>query len=176
MIMESRASSATCGKPRFGLHYHLVRVKPRFIRGSCEGDDMSEKDDIIISSIILHYPDVQAIYLFGTYNTNDERPNSDVDIALLLAPKQAKTVGFLALSDLQFELEDSLKKEIDLINLRRVPTVLQKEVIAADRRIYYADEYAADEFEMLTISYYQKLNEERAEIIEDALAIGRFIV
>ncbi len=32
--MESRACSATCGKPRFGLHYHLVRVKPRFIRGS----------------------------------------------------------------------------------------------------------------------------------------------
>ncbi|MEA3396520.1 MAG: nucleotidyltransferase domain-containing protein, partial [Chloroflexota bacterium] len=71
---------------------------------------------------------------------------------------------------------DLLKKKVDLINLRRVPTVLQKEVIAADRRIYHADEYAADEFEMLTLSYYQKLNEERAEIIEDALATGRFIV
>ncbi|MCD6344548.1 MAG: hypothetical protein J7M17_02930, partial [Anaerolineae bacterium] len=60
--------------------------------------------------------------------------------------------------------------------------VLQKEVIAADRRIYPAisewpaDEYAADEFEMLTLSYYQELNEERADIIEDALATGRFIV
>jgi len=29
---------------------------------------------------------------------------------------------------------------------------------------------------MLTLSYYQKLNEERAEIIGDALATGRFIV
>ena len=141
---------------------------------------MSEKDDII--RIILHYPDVQAVYLFGTYGTADERPDSDIDIAILLAPQQAKATGSLASSDLRFELEDLLKKKVDLINLRRVPTVLQKEVIAADRRIYpavseeCADEYAADEFEMLTLSYYQKLNEERADIIEDALASGRFIV
>jgi len=52
--------------------------------------------------------------------------------------------------------------------------VLQKEVIAADLRIYTGDEYAADEFEMLTLSRYQKLNEERAEIVEEALAGGRF--
>ncbi|MCJ7737770.1 MAG: nucleotidyltransferase domain-containing protein [Anaerolineae bacterium] len=135
---------------------------------------MSEEDDII--RVILCYPDVQAVYLFGTYDTEDERPDSDADIAVLLAPQQARAAGLLALSDLRFELEDLLKRKVDLINLRRVPTVLQKEVIAADRRIYHADEYAADEFEMLTLSYYQKLNEERAEIIEDALATGRFIV
>ncbi len=146
----------------------------------CGGDDLSEKDDII--RLILQYPDVQAIYLFGTYDTADERPDSDVDIAVLLAPQQARAAGILALNDLRFELQDLLKKKVDLINLRRVPTVLQKEVIAADRRIYpaisewRADEYAADEFEMLTLSYYQKLNEERADIIEDALASGRFIV
>jgi len=135
---------------------------------------MSEKDDII--RVILCYPDVQAVYLFGTYDTEDERPDSDADIAVLLAPQQARAAGLLALSDLRVELEDLMKKRVDLINLRRVPTVLQKEVIAADRRIYHADEYAADEFEMLTLSYYQKLNEERAELIEDALATGRFIV
>ena len=135
---------------------------------------MSEKDDII--RVILCYPDVQAVYLFGTYDTEDERPDSDADIAVLLAPQQARAAGFLALSDLRGELEDLMKRKVDLINLRRVPTVLQKEVIAADRRIYHADEYAAAEFEMLTLSYYQKLNEERAEIIEDALATGRFIV
>jgi len=135
---------------------------------------MSEKDDII--RVILCHPGVQAIYLFGTYDTEDERPDSDVDIGVLLAPQQARAAGLLALSDLRFELEDLLKKKVDLINLRRVPTVLQKEVIAADRRICYVDEYAADEFEMLTLSYYQKLNEERAEIIEDTLATGRFIV
>ena len=129
----------------------------------------------IVRSILEHYPAVQAIYLFGTYGTAHERPDSDVDIALLLPPQQAKAAGHLALSDLCFELQASMEKKIDLINLRRVPTVLQKEVIAADRRIYQADAYAAAEFEMLTLSYYQKLNEERADIIEDALLTGRLV-
>ena len=132
--------------------------------------------DVIVSTTIKHYPTVQAIYLFGTYGTADARPDSDLDIAVLLTPQQAKAAGPLALSDLRFELERLIKREVDLINLRCVPTVLQKEVIAADRRIYHGDEYAADEFEMLTLSYYQKLNEERAEIIEDALATGRLVV
>ncbi len=58
------------------------------------------------------------------------------------------------------------ESDVDLINLRQVSTVLQKEIIAEDRRIYCADSYAADEFEMFTISYYQKLNDERADVLE----------
>ncbi|MEW6351785.1 MAG: nucleotidyltransferase domain-containing protein [Thermodesulfobacteriota bacterium] len=135
---------------------------------------MSESS-AIIRTVLDHYPDVQAIYLFGTHGTEDEWPDSDVDVALLLSPQQAKAAKHLAMSDLRFALEALLKKEVDLINLRRVPTVLQKEVIAADRRIYHANEYAADEFEMLTLSYYQQLNEERAEIIAEALATGRLV-
>ena len=78
------------------------------------------------------------------------------------------------MSDLRFALETLLEKEVDLINLRRVPTVLQKEVVVADCRIYEGDRCAAEEFEMLTLSYYQKLNEERAEIVASALTDGRF--
>ena len=122
-----------------------------------------------------HYPEVQAIYFFGTYGTDDQWTDSDVDIALLLKHQQAKTVGTLVMSDLRFELERLLEKDVDLINLRRVPTVLQKEIVAADRRIHTADEYAADEFEMLTISYYQKLNEERAEILKEIMTSGRVV-
>lgn len=133
---------------------------------------MSERDEII-QTVLKHYPDTQAIYLFGSYGTGDEWTDSDMDIALLLECKMAKKTGSLLMSDLRFELEALLEKEVDLINLRQVPTVLQKEVIAADRRIYQADKYAADEFDMLTISYYQKLNEERAEILEEILESGR---
>jgi len=129
----------------------------------------------IIKTVLEHYPEVQAIYLFGTYGTDDQWTESDVDIALLLKHQQAKAVGTLVMSDLRFELERLLKKDVDLINLRLVPTVLQKEIIAANRRIYTADKYAADEFDMLTISYYQKLNEERAEILEEIITSGRVV-
>ncbi len=129
----------------------------------------------LIDIILTHYPQTQAIYLFGSYQTDDEQPTSDVDIAILLPPRQAKAAGSLALSALRSELEAYLERDVDLINLRRVSTVLQKEVVAADRRIYCADAYAAAEFEMLTFSYYQKLNEERSNIIRDALTTGRFV-
>ena len=128
----------------------------------------------IIQAILHRHPDIQAIYLFGSYRTKDERPESDVDIALLLPPKVSKGIGSPLASELHHELEHLLNKDVDLINLRQVSTVLQKEVIAADRRVYEGDRYAAEEFEMLTLSQYQKLNEERAGIIEGALADGRF--
>ena len=129
----------------------------------------------IIQTVLKHYPEVQAIYFSGTYGTDDQWTDSDVDIALLLKHQQAKKVGTLVMSDLRFELERLLEKDVDLINLRRVPTVLQKEIVAADRRIHTADEYAADEFEMLTISYYQKLNEERSEILKEIMTSGRVV-
>lgn len=134
-----------------------------------------DERNTIIQTVLKHYPDVQAIYLFGSHGTEDEWPDSDVDIALLLPPRRATETEYLPMSDLCFELMALLKKQVDLVNLRRVPTVLQKEIVVSDRRIYHADAYAADEFEMLTLSYYQKLNEERAEIVRDALVVGRFI-
>lgn len=128
----------------------------------------------IIDTIRAHHSAVQAVYLFGSYGTADERPESDADIALLLTPAEAKKAGSLAASALASELARIIGRSIDLINLRRVSTVLQKEVIMAERRIFEGDLAAAEEFEMLTLSYYQKLNEERAGIIESALAGGRF--
>ncbi|HRD67772.1 MAG TPA: nucleotidyltransferase domain-containing protein [Candidatus Competibacter sp.] len=129
---------------------------------------------LIIEAVLNHYPDVQAIYLFGSYDTEYQRPNSDVDIALLLPPEKIRETGSLALGPLWFELECRLGKAVDLIDLRQMPTVFRKEIIAADRRIYCGDEYAADEFEMLTLSFYQKLNQERREVLAKGLRSGRF--
>ena len=133
------------------------------------------KAEVIIPAVLKRYSNVQAIYLFGSYGTENEWPDSDVDIALLFTPRKAEQTGSLTMSDLYFELDKRLEKEVDLVNLRAVNTVFQKEIIMADRRIYCQDERAADEFEMLTISKYQKLNEERKEIIENAVKDGRFI-
>jgi uncharacterized protein len=136
---------------------------------------MRNPNQEIIRLVLSHYPDTQAIYLFGTYQTEYKRPNSDVDIALLLPPAQAKAAGLLVGSDLHYDLAALLRRDIDLINLRLVPTVLQKEVIMAERPLYQADAHAVAEFEMLTLSYYQRLNAERAEIIADAVKTGRLV-
>ena len=131
-------------------------------------------EPIIIGILQTDFPNLQAIYLFGSWGTADEWPNSDIDIGLLLPPIDAKNIDFHKLMQSQLSLEAALGKKVDLLNLREVSTVLQKEVIMADRRIYIANEYAAEEFEMLTISFYVKLNEERAEILAEGLRTGRF--
>jgi predicted nucleotidyltransferase len=132
----------------------------------------AETTAIIIQVVLTHYPAAQAIYLFGSYRSGNVRPDSDVDIALLLTPEQAKAEPNLLLSQCRFDLEDALSKEVDLLNARQVSTVFQKEIIGGVR-IYCADPYAADEFEMLVISYYQKLNQERREILDAFYKTGR---
>jgi len=129
----------------------------------------------IIDLVLQHQPNVQAIYLFGSWGTADAHDNSDVDLALLLPVLHAKACGTLYGSPLHMALELQFRRNIDLINLREVSTVLQKEVISVNRRIWCADLFAADEFEMLTISFYQKLNDECADIIKAVRESGRAI-
>lgn len=129
----------------------------------------------MVATICDAFPDTQAVYLFGTSGTDYEREESDVDIAVLLPPVQAHHAGSLMLSPLRETLETLCDKSVDLINLRRVPTTLQIEVIKAERLLYVGEMRAVREFEMLTLSAYQKLNEERAELIQAARAGERFV-
>jgi len=131
------------------------------------------KIEVIVTIILKHYSEVQCIYLFGTFDTADEWPDSDVDIALLLPPGQAYQPAHLMLTPCHFALEQALGKPVDLLNARRVSTVFQKEIIETGRLLYCSDESAAAEFEMLTLSIYQKLNEERQAILEAFDASGR---
>jgi uncharacterized protein len=130
---------------------------------------------LIIARVLEHYPHVQGIYLFGSFGTSGEWLDSDVDIALLLSPDEALKARLLIISDLQQVLANTLGRTVDLLNARLVSTVFQKEIIFGEL-IYCGDRYAVDEFEMLTLSYYQKLNEERAEILAAFQKTGRAYV
>ena len=136
---------------------------------------MNERD-VITRVVREHYPNVQGIYLFGSHGTEDARPDSDVDIALLLPPIEAKQEDCLDFSPCRSALARHLRKDVDLINARQVSTVFQKEIVTNGRLLYCAEHYAVDEFEMLVLSYYQKLNEERKEILDSFNATGRAYV
>lgn len=131
------------------------------------------ENEKIIRIVLEHYPAAQAIYLFGTYGTADEWPDSDVDIALLLPPGQGPRKPHLMLTPCHYALADALGKAVDLLNAREVSTVFQKEIIESGRLLYRADDDAVAEFEMRTLSHYQKLNEERKEILESFHETGR---
>jgi len=128
-----------------------------------------------ISEIILsHYPDTIAIYLFGSRADSTFNEKSDLDLGVLFSP-QSKNRENLNFSDAHFSLEQQFLLSVDLINLRAVDTVMQKEVIRYNKRIYCSNIYEADTFEMLTLSYYGKLNEERAGILKQIRQTGEII-
>ncbi len=129
--------------------------------------------DSVIDAVRAEFPDVQAIYLFGSCTEADAGPESDLDVALLLPHATARDAGNLAMSDLRLNLEETAGCAVDLVNVRTVSTVFQTEIMRTGRPIYVADQEALAEFEMLTLSLYQKLNQERAAILHDAYTDGK---
>jgi predicted nucleotidyltransferase len=132
-----------------------------------------EERDTIARIVREYYPSTQAVYLFGTFGTPDERADSDVDIAVLLPYSDARLNPNLMLTPCHHALADTLGKAVDLVKARCVCTVFQKEILQSGRLIFSGDENAVVEFEMLTLSFYQKLNEERKGILEAFEETGR---
>ncbi len=84
----------------------------------------------IIRPILAEYPETQAVYLFGSWGTDEQWPDSDLDLALLLPVKPAKLVApweWLALA--AHIAEQAGVAQVDLINIRSVDTVFRRDII-----------------------------------------------
>ena len=130
-------------------------------------------ESAIVACLRKGFPRMEAAYLFGSAAEASMRPDSDVDIAVLLPLDSRQSIGFL--DPTRLALEDLTGRDVDLIALREAPTVLQKEIILRGRRIACDKEAVATEFEIRVISAYQKLNRERADILRDFEASGRAV-
>jgi len=109
------------------------------------------------------YPDIWAIYLFGSFDTPYERVDSDLDLAILLD----RTVDALALWELSQNIATLLNIDVQLIDLRQASTVFQNEIIRDERRIYCSHPKECNELESIYLAMYLRLNEERKEILDD---------
>lgn len=127
--------------------------------------DSTALDDTIKSHILEGLPTTQAIYRFGTWGTAAQRPDSDVDIAVLLPHEDAMRVDRWQWHLLAVKLAGAVGAEnADLVNLRRADTTLQAEILRTGRLVYCHDDDGRLGFETLVLSMYQKLNDERAGI------------
>ena len=117
----------------------------------------------LVSSLLTALPDCQAIYRFGSWGTDAQRTESDIDLAVLpshiLDPvhrwELAQTLASLA------------GRDVDLVDLLSASTVLRMQVVAHGERLYSADVDRVEQFEDTIFSSYAKLNEERREILAD---------
>ena len=108
-------------------------------------------------------PDCRAIYRFGSWRSDAERPDSDIDLAVLpSAPLDPVRRWELA------QILASLAGcDVDLVDMSSASTVLRMQVVANGQRLYSSDVIASEQFDDLVFSSYVRLSEDRSGIISD---------
>jgi predicted nucleotidyltransferase len=113
-------------------------------------------------------PDVVAVYRFGSTLRGGERVDSDVDLAVLAASPLDPVRRF----ELQEELAIALRRDVDLVDLRRASTVMAMQVVSTGEPIGVLDPVEKERFEDYVFGAYARLNEERREILQQVLRDG----
>lgn len=105
----------------------------------------------------------EVVILFGSYARGDQRPDSDVDIAIKTKKKISKKEMF----EMTQELEQLLKKDIDLIDLNAISDSFRYEILMNGQTLYCEDSYQFDLYKLDMFREYLELNESRKDIIEN---------
>lgn len=90
---------------------------------------------------------VACAWLFGSVSRGDERPNSDVDVAVLLTEDPPRDLSSLRL-DLAEELRALLSRPVDLVVLNRAPADLAHRVLRDGQLAFEGDASARVAFEV----------------------------
>ena len=109
-----------------------------------------------------------AIYAFGSRVQGTAGPESDLDLAVLVA-------GYadpLVLWDVANQLSDLAGCPVDLLDLRAASTVMQYQVITTGQRLWSAG-FATDLFEIFVLSEKTALDEARAPLLADIQRTGK---
>lgn len=122
----------------------------------------------VVSMICERFPNAMAIYAFGSQVQGTASPQSDLDLAVLVA-------GYadpLALWDIAGSLADVVGCPVDLLDLRAASTVMQYQVIITGQRLWSVG-LAAGLFETFVLSEKTSLDEARAPLMADIQRTGK---
>jgi predicted nucleotidyltransferase len=132
--------------------------------------DPRETMDAIIARVLrASILGLQAAYRFGSTVSGQTHAASDVDVAFLATEALSVERCWKIAGDLAAELA----RDVDLVDLRRASTVMRVQVLQDSVTIADDDPTARAWFEMLSLSDYARLNEERRGILEDIRERGR---
>jgi uncharacterized protein len=119
-------------------------------------------------ALLAAFPNVWAIYVYGSFARGDEVSSSDIDLAMLLPPDEQIGDILAVLSDVSTHVH----REVDLVDLRRASDVLRREVLADGRQIYVARPDEVLEWEGTAVSRYQRYREEVRDLLDDFRKTG----
>lgn len=90
-----------------------------------------------LSSVFADYPEIQAVYLFGSTSTGRTHAESDLDLAIVLRP-DAHSFPKL---DILTKLAQAGFCNVDLVTLDTDDIVLKHEAVRQNRLIYRTDDF-----------------------------------
>lgn len=117
-------------------------------------------------------PALAGVYLFGSHASGHARADSDVDLAVYAGPALPRSL----LAEVREDVANSLKQNVDLIDLSSAPTILQIQVIDEGTLVETPDPDAIAFFEVRAIRDYQDLKARRAATEADIVRRGSVYV
>jgi len=123
----------------------------------------SDHINAIVQLIKAEVPEVQVVYVFGSYAAGQENEQSDLDIAFLAEA----TLSGLDLYNVRQTIAAKLKKDVDVIQLKEASIVLRNEVVQGGEPIYAEEDFDRPYYEMLTISSFLDFQETTRALRED---------
>ncbi|HEU0198768.1 MAG TPA: nucleotidyltransferase domain-containing protein [Nevskiaceae bacterium] len=122
----------------------------------------------LATKLLAEFPELLAIYRFGSFGTENERPGSDIDLGL----QGSHPLDPVSCFKISGELATFSHRDVDLVDLLRCSTVMRAQVVATGERVFCRDTYHCDLFAAQALSQYAHLNEARAGILEDIQRTG----
>ena len=124
--------------------------------------------EAIIQLLQAHQPELLAVYAFGSRQQGNARPDSDLDLAILVA-------GYADPVDLwetAGQLSEIIGCPVDLLDFRAASTVMQHQIISTGAR-WWAKDSSAAIYEAAILSEKTELDQARAGLLADIQREGR---
>ena len=122
---------------------------------------LNDKLTSLLPKLCSRFLAVEVLYLFGSQTRPCAREPGDIDIAVFLDPDTYIKYPLLDL-DIGVFLQDSLKKEVDIVVLNTSSAVVQHEVLRTGVRLFTRDHEKRAQLELnafreyLDLSYFQE--------------------
>jgi len=111
-----------------------------------------------IAGLMSSKPEILAAYIFGSVAAGRSRPNSDVDIAVLLDPKFFKRRPLKYRADLIADAGEALRRfDVDVLLLNEAPAALAYNVITKGRLVFERSRSARVAFQVRNLNLFVDL-------------------
>jgi predicted nucleotidyltransferase len=122
-------------------------------------------------AVLELFPDIEALYVFGSIARGEATAESDLDLAVLMATPIEPLVRF----DMQRDLSARLGRDVDLVDLHNANSVLRSEVVNGGVSLFQRDPMRTLEFEARVLGEYADLLDATRELRGDIHVRGRVL-